>query len=113
MSYAIVWEFLVPEDQTTPFEAAYGPDGPWSQLFARAPGFLEVTLLRSHDHAGRYLTIDRWQSASAFEDFKRQFATQYQELDRQLEGLASSEVPLGIFDEMPAIDRDAGQLGVP
>ena len=113
MSYAIVWEFLVPEDQTTPFEAAYGPDGPWSQLFARAPGFLEVRLLRSRDQTGRYLTIDRWQSAGAFENFRKQFATEYQELDRQLEGLASSEAPLGIFDEMPAIDRDAGQLGVP
>lgn len=100
MSYAIVWEFLVPEDQTASFEAAYGPDGPWPQLFARAPGFLEVRLLRCHDRAGRYLTMDRWQSASAFEDFKHQFANEYQALDRQLEGLASSEVHLGSFDEM-------------
>lgn len=106
MSYAIVWEFLVPEDQTAPFEAAYGPAGPWSQLFARTPGFLEVRLLRSHDHAGRYLTIDRWQSANAFENFKRQFATEYKVLDGQLEGLASSEVHLGSFDEMSANGRD-------
>ncbi|WP_426270505.1 antibiotic biosynthesis monooxygenase family protein [Dyella kyungheensis] len=107
MSYAIVWEFLVPEDQTASFEAAYGPDGPWSQLFARAPGFLEVRLLRSHDRAGRYLTIDRWQSVNAFENFKRHFAKEYQELDRQLEGLASSEVPLGAFDDMPETGGDS------
>lgn len=107
MSYAIVWEFLVPEDQTASFEAAYGPDGPWSRLFAHAPGFLEVKLLRSHDGAGRYLTIDRWQSANAFENFKSQFAKEYRELDQRLEGLASSEVHLGSFDEMPETGGDA------
>lgn len=99
MTYATVWQFLVPEDQRTAFESAYGPDGPWARLFARAPGFLEVRLLRSREQAGRYYTIDRWQSATAFENFKRNFAKEYQDLDRQLEGLASSEIPVGSFDE--------------
>jgi heme-degrading monooxygenase HmoA len=99
MSYATVWEFVVPEDHRIAFEAAYGPAGPWAQLFARAPGFLEVRLLRSREQADRYLTIDRWRSATAFEDFKRNFAKAYQDLDHQLEGLASSEVHIGSFDE--------------
>lgn len=101
MSYAIIWEFLVPETQRTAFEAAYGPSGPWAQLFRHAPGFLEVKLLRSPESAGRYLTIDRWESAIAFENFKSEFAKEYQVLDRQLEGLASSEVRIGAFDETP------------
>ena len=101
MSYATVWEFVVPEDQRIAFERAYGPDGAWAHLFGRAPGFVEVQLLRSRDHAGRYLTIDRWQTAAAFENFKHNFAEAYQDLDRQLEGLASSEVPVGSFDDMP------------
>lgn len=101
MSYAIVWEFLVPEAQRAAFEAAYGPDGPWAQLFRRAPGFFEVKLLRSPESAGRYLTIDRWESAVAFENFKSRFANEYQALDRQLEGLASSEVRIGAFDDLP------------
>lgn len=101
MSYATVWEFLVPEDQRAAFETAYGPDGPWARLFARAPGFLEVRLLRSREHAGRYLTMDRWQTAAAFENFKKRFAREYHELDSALEGLASSEVPVGSFDEIP------------
>lgn len=100
MSYAIVWEFQVPKDQVAAFEAAYGPEGLWARLFEQAPGFLEVRLLRSHERMGRYFTIDRWQSAMAFENFKSHFAKEYQDLDRQLEGLASSEVPLGTFDEM-------------
>lgn len=101
MSYAIVWEFLVPEAQRADFEAAYGPRGPWAQLFGRAPGFLEVQLLRSPESVGRYLTIDRWQSAVAFENFKSNFAREYHALDQQLEGLASSEVRLGAFDDIP------------
>lgn len=101
MNYATIWEFLVPEDQQAAFEAAYGPDGPWARLFARAPGFLEVRLLRSREQAGRYFTIDRWQSVAAFENFKSNFAGEYQALDHQLEGLASSEVPIGAFEEWP------------
>ena len=107
MSYAIVWEFLVPEDHVAAFEAAYGPEGDWARLFAQAPGFLEVQLLRSHEPAGRYLTIDRWQSRMAFESFKRQYAEAYLALDWKLEGLASSEVPLGSFDEMPRREEEA------
>jgi len=102
MSHAIVWEFLVPEAQRVAFEAAYGPDGPWALLFRQAPGFLEVKLLRSQESAERYLTIDRWESNTAFENFKSQFAREYQALDRQLEGLASSELRVGAFDDLPS-----------
>ena len=101
MNYATVWEFVVPEDQRPAFETAYGPEGPWARLFGQAPGFLEVRLWRSREQPGRYLTIDLWQSATVFDHFKSHFAKQYQELDQQLEGLASSEVPIGSFDEMP------------
>jgi heme-degrading monooxygenase HmoA len=101
MSYAIVWEFQVPPDHVAAFEAAYGPDGDWARLFAGAPGFLEVRLLRSGQQAGRYLTVDRWQSGAAFEAFKSRYASAYHDLDRQLDGLASSEVPVGSFDEIP------------
>jgi len=102
MSYAIIWEFLVPGAQRTAFEAAYGPDGLWAQLFRQAPGFLETELLRSPESAGRYLTIDRWESVVAFENFKHHFAKDYHALDQELEGLASSEVRLGAFDDMPS-----------
>jgi hypothetical protein len=47
------------------------------------------------------LTIDRWASVAAFEDFKRLFAAEYQALDAQLEGLASTEVRVGAFEECP------------
>jgi heme-degrading monooxygenase HmoA len=101
VSCAIVWEFVVPPPKMAAFEAAYGADGAWTHLFRQAAGFIEVKLLRSEDQTGRYLTIDRWTSVTAFEEFKRLFAADYQALDAQLEGLASAEARLGAFEEWP------------
>jgi heme-degrading monooxygenase HmoA len=101
LSYAIVWEFLVPPSNIAAFEAAYGMDGAWTNLFRQATGFIAVKLLRCERHTGRYLTIDRWASVTAFEDFKRFFADDYRVLDAQLEGLASTETRLGAFEEWP------------
>ena len=99
MSYAIVWEFIVPPSKIAAFEAAYGSDGAWTHLFRQATGFIEVKLLRCQDQPGRYLTIDRWTSVTAFEEFKRLFAADYLALDAQLEGRASTEALLGAFEE--------------
>ena len=101
LSYAIVWEFLVTRAKMAAFEAAYGADGAWTHLFRQAFGFIEVKLLRCEDQAGRYLTIDRWTSATAFEDFQRLLAAEYQALDARLAGLASMEVRVGAFEEWP------------
>lgn len=101
MSYDIVWEFRVPLTRTAQFVEAYASDGPWAQLFRRAPGFIETRLLQDTEDAGRYLTVDRWESHAAFEAFKHDFATDYNALDERLEGLASLEVRLGAFDTNP------------
>ena len=97
MTYAIVWEFQVPPDHAAEFEAAYSPCGPWAQLFEQAEGFLGVELLCCTDRTGRYLTIDRWQSRSAFEAFRSRFAAEYEALDKRLEGLAVTETRIGAF----------------
>ncbi len=101
--YTILWEFRVPPDRRDAYETAYGPDGPWAQLFRRAAaGFLGVELLRCTEQAGRYVTIDRWRSRADFEAFKRDFGTAYAALDRQLEGIADSETRIGAFDAAAA-----------
>jgi heme-degrading monooxygenase HmoA len=94
LSYAIVSEFEVPPSKIAAFEAAYRVDGAWTRLFRQASGLIEVRLLRCEDHTGKYLTIDRWTSVMALEDFKRLFATDYQALDAKLEGLAATETRL-------------------
>ncbi len=96
---AIVWEFAVPAANRARFEAAYGPDGDWARLFRHAAEFIGTELLRDSERKGVYLTIDRWASASALDRFKQDFNADYQRLDAALEGLASRETRLGLYEE--------------
>lgn len=95
MSHVILWRFLVPEEQTARFVAAYGPDGDWAKLFGEAEGFERVELWRSGD--GRFTTVDRWNSEADFDRFKANFGDPYNALDAALEGLASEETFIGVF----------------
>jgi hypothetical protein len=45
------------------FERVYGPDGDWAQFFAGAAGYIGTEL------PSRYLVIDRWDSAEAYNTF--------------------------------------------
>lgn len=100
MSYCIVWEFEVAETRCAAFEAAYGPEGPWAQLFRKSDEFLEVKLLQCLERAGTYFTVDRWVSEPAFRSFQQDFAAEYGELDRRLDGIASRETLIGAFVEI-------------
>lgn len=97
--YTYVWEFQVSPDNEAGFVRHYGPGGSWVELFRRAPGHLETLLLKDQSVPGRYLTVDRWVSASAFESFRRQFSEEFAELDRACEALTHSEKSLGAFLE--------------
>jgi heme-degrading monooxygenase HmoA len=96
--YVIVWDFLVNEDRQEEFESLYGDDGPWAALFRRAAGYLGTELLACTEQKGRYLTIDRWESAAAFAIFRREFDAQYTELDRRGSGLTTDEHRIGAFE---------------
>lgn len=102
MSYAIIWRFEVPEANSSKFEAAYGCKGPWADLFAKAPGFQGIELLRDEAQSGSYLTMDRWLSRGAFDAFMDEFGASYVALDLALEGMASEEIRIGGFE---MIDR--------
>lgn len=94
----IVWEFRVNAGQEVEFERRYGPDGDWAQLFHRSPAYRGTELLRDTADPARYLTLDRWESAEAFEEFKRVHAEPYAALDREGEALTESERCLGRFE---------------
>jgi quinol monooxygenase YgiN len=98
--YAYLWEFLVEPDQRGEFEQQYGPRGAWVSLFRQAPGYLGTLLLRDSANPRRFITVDRWQSAAAYQSFCSVFARQYAELDAQCEGLTVKETCLGSFDEV-------------
>jgi heme-degrading monooxygenase HmoA len=95
--YATIWEFTVLPARQAVFEAEYGPAGRWAALFRQAPGYAGSELLRDRMDPRRYVTIDRWESAEAYRDFRRRFAAEYERLDREFESLTAREAPLGEY----------------
>jgi heme-degrading monooxygenase HmoA len=96
-AFTIIWEFIVPPTRQAEFESRYGPDGDWVRLFRRGAGYLGSELLRDRADPQRYLTVDRWENLEAWRAFRSRFAADYDQLDRQFEGLAEHEAPLGEY----------------
>jgi len=93
---AILWTYRIEPGRAALFEAIYGPNGNWAQLFCQAEGYRGTELLREGD--GRYATIDRWNSAADLERFKQRFAEDYERLDARCEALTEAEEFIGIFE---------------
>jgi len=68
--FVILWEFEVKPGCEQSFESAYGPEGAWTQLFRRDPGYLKTLLLKDPSGTRMYLTLDFWHSESAFQSFQ-------------------------------------------
>jgi heme-degrading monooxygenase HmoA len=101
MSYIRVWQFQVKPGLEAEFERVYGPKGDWAQLFQRAVGYQCTELLHDVAAPRRYVTIDRWESESAFAAFKHEFAADYRRMDKACERFTESETDLGNFLNIP------------
>lgn len=95
--FVVVWQFEVAEDKIAGFEAAYGPDGSWAQLFHNSPGYMGTELLRDAYVTGRYLTIDRWASEDDFRAFRKTHDHEYETLDRSCDSLTAAETRIGAY----------------
>jgi heme-degrading monooxygenase HmoA len=96
--YWVVWSFDVKPAQVKAFERAYGPDGEWTKLFARASGFEGTELRREPDRPAHYLTIDRWRTRDDYRRFKDAFGNEYQVLDARSSALTEIEYKVGDFE---------------
>jgi len=96
--YTYIWEYYVKDDFVSEFEKIYGHDGAWMQLFKRGNGYNSTELLRDCDNERRYLTIDSWISRSEYETFRKEFAAEFEELDKRCNLLTEDEGFLGSFD---------------
>lgn len=97
--YIYLWSFDVVAGREEEFLRAYAPDGAWVRLFARGEGYLGTLLLQDRAQLRRFVTVDRWRSAEAHDAFKRAFAAEYAQLDRQCEPLCERELSLGEYWE--------------
>ncbi|SRR5689334_10578562 len=97
--HVIVWEFEPKAGKEPEFLRAYGPGGDWAWLFARSPEYRGIELLRPHQSGERrYLTIDHWTSAGAYDAFRERWHEEYEALDKRCEGLTERETLIGRFD---------------
>lgn len=94
----ILWEFHVADAHLDEFEKIYASQGEWAMLFSTSEEFFGTTLLKDHQNKSRYLTIDKWLSLDAFENFKIENAMAYNNLDKKCEKLTVLEKMLGVFN---------------
>ena len=95
--YIMVWEFHVRDGMQPEFESIYGPEGDWARLFRRGEGYLGTEFAGDIKLTGRYLTIDFWESPTAYEKFRQAHAREYEALDKKCETLTKKELSHGSF----------------
>jgi heme-degrading monooxygenase HmoA len=89
--FVILWEYEVKPDFVKRFETIYGPAGDWVQLFQTDANFRQTRLLADHSRPNSYVTIDYWESQTAYEHFRIVNRAAYEALDRATEGLTLRE----------------------
>jgi heme-degrading monooxygenase HmoA len=95
--FIVVWQFEIAEEKIAAFEAAYGPEGAWSDLFRKSPDYQGTDLLHDVYDSGKYLTLDRWTSEPAFREFRKEHDAEYETLDRACDELVSRETRIGAY----------------
>jgi heme-degrading monooxygenase HmoA len=93
---ALVFSYEVRE--TAEFERVYGPDGEWAAFFRQGRGYIGTELLRDIEAPGRYLVIDRWESADAYNVFVAEHREEYMQRVDAARFRYDSELRFGTFE---------------
>jgi heme-degrading monooxygenase HmoA len=94
-SFSYLWEYEVPAESEAEFLRHYAPGGTWTRLFERAQGYRGTQLYRDRHRAGRYITLDHWADETAYLEFRRGFAAEFEALDQTCAGITRREAHLG------------------
>jgi heme-degrading monooxygenase HmoA len=82
------------------FEAVYGPGGDWARFFESAPGYIGTELLRDVEAPGRYLVVDRWETAEAYNAFAAAHREEYVRRVDDTRFLFDQELRFGTFENV-------------
>jgi heme-degrading monooxygenase HmoA len=96
--YVIVWEYQVKAEYLEDFEKIYGAGGAWADLFQRENGYLGTELLYDPQNPQGYITIDRWVSSLAYDNFLVSCQEEYELLDEKCNKLTERETLLGKWE---------------
>lgn len=94
----IFFRYRVHPSQARAFEHAYGPDGPWAEMFAKHPAYIRTRLFRHSVDPQIYVTIDVWRTKRDYDEFRSVHAQEYNQLDAQLSMLKLEEHLLGYYE---------------
>lgn len=94
----IIYRYQVHPSQARAFEHAYGPAGPWAELFRQYPGYRRTRLFRHRQHGELYICVDVWESKADFDAFRSGAAQQYAQMSRDFRLLYIEELLLGYYE---------------
>jgi heme-degrading monooxygenase HmoA len=80
------------------FERTYGPDGEWAEFFKQGAGYIGTELLRDVELPGRYVVIDRWESAEAYNAFSAEHRDEYMRRVDETAFYYRQELRFGTFE---------------
>lgn len=92
--------FLYEARDADGFEHAYGPEGEWAQFFHGARGYVGTELLRDVEQPGRYVVIDRWESAATYNDFVEANRDEYMRRGDEMTFHYVQELRFGTFENV-------------
>ena len=95
---ALVFSYEVREPE--PFERAYGADGEWAQFFRTGQGYIGTELLRDVETPGRYLVVDRWETAEAYNAFAAANREEYMRRVDDTRFYYEQELRFGTFESV-------------
>ena len=95
---ALVFSYEVREPEA--FERAYGSDGEWAEFFRRGAGYIGTELLRDVELPTRYIVIDRWESADAYNAFAAKHRDEYMRRVDDTRFFYVQELRFGTFENV-------------
>jgi len=82
------------------FERVYGPDGDWARFFRQGRGYVGTELLRDVEVRGRYLVVDRWETAEAYNAFVDAHRDEYMRRVDETAFHYAQELRFGTFENV-------------
>jgi heme-degrading monooxygenase HmoA len=95
---ALVFTYEVRDPEA--FEQAYGSKGDWAQFFGQGRGYIGTELLRDVESPGRYVVIDRWESADTYNAFVQEHRDEYMRRVDDTRFHYEQELRLGTFENV-------------
>jgi heme-degrading monooxygenase HmoA len=93
---ALVFSYEVSD--AAEFERVYGPEGEWAAFFRGGRGYVGTELLRDLEIPGRYLVVDRWESAETYDAFVAANREEYMRRVDDTAFLYQQELRFGTFE---------------